>query len=507
MTTRSIGFKLMIDWDNDTTYTDESAYLISAQGDSRYVAPASSLMGGSGITAQMTIVLDNSTGRFSPLNTSGALYTHIQSGKAYMRPCYLEVAINNYTINDAPIATYYRIFTGVLKLPGAMAPAWNETSTVTFDVRSRDELMLNRRISTPQADFRALVDTQPTEEDVIAEFGADGGFASGQFTLAPGLFIVPFAWMDDESLLDELWGIAAACGGRFYADHAGQFRYESMETWQIETRSTTSQQTYTPASWQRLEFQYDDTDLYNEVTVEASPRVIGNVDLIWEIESPVTIQPGQTETITASFDTPAYSITGMEYRASSTGGIDVTADITVTPVYYAQRAIIVIENDSTMDAHIYSLRIVGSPIVGGPEQEARRTSVANGANSAYFSGRVDRNRRYSGNPYIQSITQAETLAQRILDLSEYPRLTFNLYGTPGNPDLRLGDRITIDHSSIAGFMSSTTTCYIVGLRWLLDGSGFTQDIEALQTAQVFKFDNDYFRLGTDTITSTRKVFY
>ena len=71
--------RLYVAWDG-TNYIDESAYLIDAQGDVRYVAPYSSLVGGAGITDQMTFTLDNASGRFSPLNTSGALYASIGSG-------------------------------------------------------------------------------------------------------------------------------------------------------------------------------------------------------------------------------------------------------------------------------------------------------------------------------------------------------------------------------------------------------------------------------------------
>jgi hypothetical protein len=58
----------------------------------------------------MSMTLNNNDGRYSPLNTSSAIYSSIQNGKAYHAPCYLNVSINNG-------GSYTRIFTGVIKYP------------------------------------------------------------------------------------------------------------------------------------------------------------------------------------------------------------------------------------------------------------------------------------------------------------------------------------------------------------------------------------------------------
>ena len=502
--TISVRHRLYVAWDG-TNYIEETNYLISAQGDVRYVTPYSSLVSGAGITDQMVLALDNSAGRFSPLNTSGALYANISSGGMYMRPVRLDVSINGGT-------NYYRVFTGVLKLPGAQSPTWQETSVVTLDARSRDELLLNKRQSTTQDVFAGDVNQPDTEDEIIGNYITEvgNGFTFDDLDLDAGLVQIPFPWMDDESLLEEMWLIAAACGGRFYAAYDGAFRYENMAAWQVETRSTTSQQTYSTtgeSSFQRLEFRYDDTDLYNEVTVEAAPRTIGAVDVIWESESITTVQPGQTQTVTAKFDAPAYSITGIDVTAASAGGNNVTASVTVTPTYYAQRATLAIANSGTLTGYLTSMRILGRPVIGAPDQEATKTSATHGANSAYFSGRINRSRRVSGNPYVQTIQQAEMLAQRILDLSEYPRLQFVLAGCTGNPERRLGDRITIDHTGIAGFITATLDAYVIGMRWNLDNQGFTQDLESVQASNIFKHDNNYFIVGTHAVGSTRRIFY
>ena len=500
--TRRIVTLFEVDWDNNTVYTDESARLIMAQGDVRYAAPYSSLIGGAGITGQMTVTLANHDGRYSPLNTGSAIYSDIASGGSYMRKCRLRVSV------DGGSNSYY-IFYGVLKMPTAQAPTWNETSVAIFDVRTWDELLLNRRWSSSQSQFASSVLLPRAEDAIMFDWITDpgNGFSADNLDLDGGLFQIPYPWMDDESLLEEMWLLAAACGGRFYADHSGAFRYENMAAWQTETRSTTSQQTYTPADWQRMEFVYDDSDLYNEVTVEASPRITEGVDVVWESESIITVRPGQTETVIARFDAPVYAVTSIDHDARSAGGWDITANVTITPSYYAQRATLTVANAANVTAYLTKLRILGRSVVGGPEQEATKTSATHGSNSAFFTGRINRNRRIGGNPYIQTMPQAQTLAQRVLDVSEYPRLTFFLYGTPGNPDRRLGDRITVDNTGAYGIMTSSAPCYVTGIRWTLDGNGFTQDIEAVQASNVFKQDANYFVIGTHALGSTRRLFY
>ena len=133
--TRQIRYRLMVDWDFNGTYTDESAYLQNAEGDMRLSPVNSSMVSGSGIVSSATFTLRNASGRFSPLRTDGALYTYIRDGKSYHAPCYFEVSINGGT-------NYSRVFTGVLKLPQETTLTTLETPTVRFDARSVEEQYL-----------------------------------------------------------------------------------------------------------------------------------------------------------------------------------------------------------------------------------------------------------------------------------------------------------------------------------------------------------------------------
>ena len=98
---RNVAWRLMIDWDRDGNYDDESGALISAQGDM-------SLGGGAagGSVDSCTLVLHNGDGRLSPDNAAGVLADHIYGGLGFQVPFYLEVSVNGGS-------NYYRVFTGV----------------------------------------------------------------------------------------------------------------------------------------------------------------------------------------------------------------------------------------------------------------------------------------------------------------------------------------------------------------------------------------------------------
>ena len=497
--TRQIRYRLMVDWDFDTTYTDESAYLESATGDMRLTPPADAITGGSGIISSMSLTLRNPSGRFSPLRTDGALYAYIASGGSYHAPCYLEVSIDGGS-------NYYRVFTGVLKTPQESTLTTRENPLVQIEARSNEETVLQQRISSPRLSFQQLHDTGSTEADYIYDWLSRAGVSAGDMTLDAGLFRIPFAWLDDESPVEEAWNIAAACGGRLYCDADGEWRYENLAHWETATRSTVSQATFARDGFGNLAIRYDDSEIYNVVTVESSPRVAGGLDVVWESDDQIAIEPGETTPFSARYDTPTYNVSGYELSARTAGGWDATSDIAASVTYYAQRAEFEFTNSGTEKAYLTSFRVLGVPIVGGPEQEQTRNSTDHGANAAWFTTRsTTRTKSVRGNAYIQTPAHASTLAQFMLRRLEYPRVTLLLSGAHGVPALRLSDRITVTDAST---LSSSQAAIVTAINWSLSfRGGFTQNIEAIQVSNLYPNTGNYFIVGTHALGSSRRVFF
>ena len=494
---RTIAYRLWIDWDFNGVYTNESAYLIQATGDLQFAPPAEYLAAGKGMVDACTLELRNSSGRFSPMNSAGPLYSAIQNGKAYHCPMYLEVSIDGGS-------NYYRVFTGVTKVPRESGLTVREGPTVTLECRSRDELLLQQRLSTPLATFQSWINGGYNEAQIISAVLTQAGITTGT-AIDPGTVAIPAAWWDDESALEDLWALAASCGGRLYSDPDGTVRYENAANWLAHTSSS---ETISRADYDRpLEAVYSDDDLYNVITVEAAPRVVGALDLLWEPDDPVVVPPSSTVNVTARLQQPAYAINAPSYVAAAAGGENLSAYVSVSATYYAQRVEMAITNSNAYwAAYMRNFKISGRPVVGGPEHEETRNSASHGSNGAFFSTRGSRTRSIRNNPFVQQRSQAGMLALFLLHQSEYPRLQYVLRGVAGKPARRLGDRVTLSDSSVLG---SNRDVFIVGISWRLTTNGFSQDITAVDAAQLYPYQSTgYFVVGTNTLgASSKRVFY
>lgn len=438
MTNRVIAFRCFVDWDHDgdfgESFEDISAYLVSARGDMRFSPPESSITGGRGIVSSMSLTLRNADGRFSPLRTDGPLYSYLANGGMYHAPCYLEVSIDGGV-------TFERVFTGVLKLPSLNTLTTKQAPTLTLDARSMEERLLQWRTNTAQADFAAYHDGAYTEADIIEAWLDDAGVTAGEMEIEPGLFIIPWAWLNDESPIEGIWSLAAACGGRYYCDPDGVHRYENMAHWQLSERALAVQRRYTKDDFRMLAATYDDRDLYNTVTVETAPKMLSAPQEIWAAEEQTAVPAGATVTLIADFNAAAYQIDELTFAARSTGGVNLTASIAITPTYRAQGASLEIANSAAVLAYVDPIQIRGRALDAGTAQKETANSADN---AAFFTARsINRTRRVRGNVYIQSPSQAATLARYIADRHEYPRVMWRLTDCVGYPGLRLGDRIEI----------------------------------------------------------------
>lgn len=442
MTNRVISSRLYVDWNFDGSYTLEPSLLISARGDMRMSPPEDAINSGRGMIDSATLTLRNADGLLSPLRTDGAYYSLIRDGKMFHAPCYLEVSINGGI-------DYYRLITGILKLPRESALTFRSGATVTIEIRSDEERLLQQRTSTALATFAGWHDDSDTEADIIQDVLVDlldltlPGDAA-RIDIEPGIFTIPYAWLDDESAVEFLWKLASSAGGRYYADPDGVHRYESFTHWVTSNRSTEVQARYTKDDYTRLDAWYDDRNIYSEIVVETSPLRPEYASVAWQIDAPLLVYPGTTEKVTAELDDPIYEIDEVTWTARSLGGTNVSSSISVTQTDYAQRIEFEITNSGSLLAAVTKLTVTGRSIVADAAQSVKRTAADDGTNGAFFTTRLlTRTRKISGRKMIQTLPHAQTLAQYLLDRCEKPRLTFRLVDCPGNPELRVGDRIHI----------------------------------------------------------------
>lgn len=489
---RHIVWDLRIDWNFDGTYTSETDRLVSANGTLRLAAPESSISSPRGTADQCTLTLNNADGRYSPLNTAGALYASIQLGGAYHAPMYLRVSTNGG-------GDYFRVFTGVIKIPKDNPPYPGTASTVDIDCRSRDEILLNKRISTTLATFQTMHDDGYTEAEIITQFLDDAGLSASDYTVDPGLFVIPWAWQDDESPIEDVWMLAAACGGRFYVDPDGEFRYENMTHW-LQSPHNFAVEGLDKSGYGQMDGPaYDDRELYSGVTVIASPREVLESGELWAADATVVIPANSSKTITAKLRQPAYTVESATFTAVTGGGLSMDSSISIVMTKFAQRVVLTITNaHATYAAELVALTITGIPISGGPSVEESKTSV-HAFWTSFASERPGRVRLLRGNPYVQSEGQAAALAEFLRDRFQLPRLSWTLRGVPGDPERRLGDRISLAN---ADAMTSDRDGILTAISWRLSNRGFSQDLELLDAGSeadgtgLYPYDA-YFIVGTN----------
>lgn len=494
---RSVQWRVWFDWDLDGTFTDEAAYLISAEGSTSYAPLYKSLLDGKGVVDSCTITLRNNTGRFSSRNSAAALYDELSDGGGYRIPVQITVSIDGGN-------NFYPVFTGVTKAPVERTATTRSIRTVTIACRSNEELLLQARASTTMTNMVAYHDNVYSEAQIIEAWLVQLGFSGGDYVIDPGMYTIPWAWLDDESPLEDIWMLAAACGGRFYADTSGVFRYEAAPHY-LDAAHTSVTDSLTRADFADIELEWQDSDLYSRIVLETAPRQEAAVAVVWEPDDAIVIPAGGSKTITARFRQPVTTITNLAWRAKSSASQDITSSVSLaTPTYYAQRVEFTWSNaHATRAAYLYGVALSGVPLVGGPTQEV---GVDYGdAAPRYWTDRGPRVKSMRGNPYIQSRAQAQSLASFLFNQCAEPRLRVTLRTLPGQPFYKLGDRLSVTDSLL---MSAATEIMIDRIAWRLGANGFAQDVSGIDVTGGLYVRSSYFKLDSDALIADPKpVFY
>lgn len=490
---------LNVDWDQDDEYTDETAHLISARGSIRLAPPGQAITSTSGIIAQATFELNDGLNRFNPFITTGALYSDISGGKAYRAPVQFNLSLDG--------ETWHTIFQGLTKIPSNRTLTPRQPKTVSLDCRGNEEKLLNYRHSTTKADFATWHDEGRTEAELIAEVLGDVGISSGEMDIDDGYFVIPWFWMDEESVIESCWQLAAAAGGRFYCRADGVFAYENLSHWLVPgTNHTVAQATYgriaagspgTRIGYENLNAWYDDDNLASRVTARHRLHETSvESGVLWEAGEPITVPPGSSVTVIAEMGSPAYRYDSLTYAAFSTGGQDMSSQVDVTHLQFAQRMPVTFtNNDTDRAAVIRNLQITGISVdeVGTVtttlESEDTFWDAPTRASASLVTNLSSR--------WLQSQAQADALAQLVLDRQETPAPMYKLSGCDGQPQRKIGDWIVIlDAETIPNI-----NAIVIGIDWRFSAStGFKQDLLCVDKNWMFS-QLVFFTLGTHKLGS------
>lgn len=488
MTIPQLSCRLWLDTAFDGSYDQQIGdELISANGQMRIASPSDTISSPRGIVNQCTFKVSNNRGLLG-----------LADYEYYQCPVYFEVSATG------SLGTHYRQFTGVIETPSQDTPTTKAPGSISFDARGRENEILQKRISTDGGVFAAYHAQGKTESQIIARWLFDAGVSGSEYVLDNGLFIIPWAWLDDESPLEDIWQLASACGGWFYSDQNGILRYENMAHW---VNNATVVATYTPDDYQSLKIRHDTKDLYGKITCEVSSRDIEGSDTVWTSNEQVSVPASGTKQVVASLQQPLYELSAVEYTATTFGGLNMDASISVIATHYAQRVILDFTNaHATKSANLAGLKITGRTVHGGPSNEVSAESSA-----LYWTHRQQRVRRLPRNNYIQSAAQAQALCDFLRDRGQSPRRSFIISRAVGNPTLSLGNRIRISGDPD---LASATDAYIIAINWEYSKNGFVQTIECIEASGIYPYAGaspGYFYIGTNKLGTSSaqrgRLFY
>lgn len=266
----------------------------------------------------------------------------------------------------------------------------------------------------------------------------DATLAASEFWVDPALqaIVVPNAWFGTLSHREALRQIAEASLGQVYADRNGVIRVEGVG-WLLGQESfvgplmTSAQSlTLTADQYFRKDTPVKWGELANRIEVETQPLRAAAVQEVFRSNEPVVIAAGQTLTLTAFYNEPP-----VIEAAASLSGAPTGAGITAT-TFYAWGADVRVHSPA---AGTFTLLVNGRPL----QVLNRERAVAEDAASIRDHGLL--RYRYPANHLVQSLAQAQAIADRLLRLYRHPRRDL-VMDWRGNPALTLGDMVTTrDH--------------------------------------------------------------
>lgn len=475
---RQIAAKLEIRWDG-STWTDETAYLMDAQGDAS-IQQIWQLMGGTGVnppnTAQFTLAWAD--GRYSPFNSDSDIYAYISANQGYGLATRFSVGLwggSSYA--------YTTIFTGVID---SLQIASARDGKVTIRATDASAALSQNRISTA-----LTVDTEAG--GYISALATLGNVASTD--LDPGLYAIPWAWLDNEAIWTEMCLLAQAEGGMIRFDRSGQLLFANAEAWVGET----SAHTFTVSLMKDLAFTGSWQNVYNRVTAVYADRVAVASETLFSLRDSILIAPGETHTFTAQHK-PAYSTLSYEATITDAMGSDLSASVAVVTTGYAGRTEVAITNNHATAAALVSAFTLSGQYLSGDDDHDVTLDAEDSVAGQPSAGNV-KAFRCAGNPYVQTQAQAAFLAEILRDRLKAMRAIYSI-AAPGIPTLEPGGAVTVVEAG------SGVNCpgFITAVTWTFSGGAYNATYRVVD-ATGWYLESGYFEIGVSLLGGSAKLFY
>jgi hypothetical protein len=320
---------------------------------------------------------------------------------------------------------------------------------------------------------------------------------------------IPWLWLDDEPLLDQMIQAAQSEGGLVYIDESNTVHYWAPAYWISPTYiagtewesslpwTITDQNTFTD-----FNIVSSDKNQYDDFIVSYQPRYIGSLCDIYELSHTIVIPAGTTKSFVVRFSDPAYDKHSVDYIITNGFGTDLKGSAYITyngltapdPIadwglhLHAEHWNVNIENTNTIeDAYLSKFTVSARVLVGAPDVEYVEEDPTSHA----------RVYRLTGNPYIQTPEQAESLAALMRDRFEGdPCIQATASGVKPNPLLQVGDTVLV--TSVNANLSAHAF-YVIGITYA--GPKYNMSLTLVDAGYYFESDS-YFIIGYHHLVNT-----
>jgi hypothetical protein len=458
------AIKVEIYW--ATSWVDETAYLVAANGEHRIAPPGQVLVAsGSEAGSALSLVMDNRTGRYSRLRSGSMANTYGIYGKK------VRVQLGYYYGVNPELVT---VFTGVI------VDIHESETSYQVSLACQDMAAMYEQVKVRTQMYRNIA-----TDEWIGTLCSALGIAS--YNLERGLTVMPWAWLDDDFGLAAIRAAAAAEGGIAFFDSDGALRFWNAAHW----CNATSVLTMTPSLYAELTPRTDYVNVVNVVGAEYQPRQAGAPAIVYSLEKPIFVPPGGSTATTLKFSLPAVQFLGCMLKATI-GGHDRSSSISINPSspQYAMSWDITFSNsDANAGAWVVLFDVLAVPLLGRPAEQI----IVDRS-----SGGTVRRRDFRGNIDMQSLAQAMLLAALTVERFKNPVLYCQISGMYGNPLLELGDVVTVQAINTG----INANMVVLAINWRYEAGSYTMDLQLQQFDNFYAYAN-YFVVGQTQLGSGR----
>mgnify|MGYP001573792946 CR=1 FL=1 len=395
----SASYTLEVDWDNTWSIGAAAAFThaqANITNDIITLHCRRGLAAGASLfhqlqSGQLTVELNNKTGKYSPNNTGSVLTGLIQPGHwvrlrttavdggAYARTLWGGRLLNIKALGKAKNKVSYAVLTAIGDL------GWHAKRVIQ---------------QMPKA---TLLSGSVFTKTMTA---ITGRTTFTNHTIDAGLFAFDVYTGEGKNGYDALYEICVAEAGRLYEDTEGKMGFKQRHARLQDTKSVTAQATLSDAAGAAFSYdsikQVDSSEvgmIYNEVAADYQKRTAQAQATLWTLATTPSLLPGESKTFWAIYPNLASPTNAVQvnawltlvattdYLANSAAngsGVDYTADIGVVLTKSTGYMQITLTNNAAVEIYITLLQARGTPLT---EDDAVRFVVEDTTSQAAYGDR------------------------------------------------------------------------------------------------------------------------